>query len=113
MMFPFQKMQLEAEGFFDLINTWAEMQLVVTEDTAEIIGYGYTDEIAGAFTLLVFDWEAAIPLDRSELDIPPGSYDLIRDEDKDEVHACRGEKYYVLHDRPVTVEVVSVPEEEE
>jgi len=105
-------MQLEAEGFFDLINTWAEMQLVVTKDSATIIGDGYAYEIAKAFTLLVFDWEAAIPLDRAALDIPEGSYDLIRDEDKNEVHACRGERYYVLHDRPVRVEVVSVPEED-
>ena len=112
MQFAFQKMRLEAEGFFDLINTWAEMQLVVTKDSATIIGDGYAYEIAKAFTLLVFDWEAAIPLDRAALDIPEGSYDLIRDEDKNEVHACRGERYYVLHDRPVRVEVVSVPEED-
>ena len=42
MRYPFQKMQLEADGFYDLINTWAEMQLVVTKDSATIIGEGYT-----------------------------------------------------------------------
>lgn len=30
---------------------------------------------------------------------------------KNEVHACREEQYYVLYDRPVTVELLSVPEE--
>ncbi|MCB0614606.1 MAG: hypothetical protein KDC75_14920 [Phaeodactylibacter sp.] len=109
MKFAFQKMQLEADGFYKLINTWAEMQLVVTEDSATIIGYGYTYEIAGAFTMLVFDWEASIPIAKEGLNIPEGSYDLSRMGDK--VHACSSEKAYFLPDRPVTVEVVSVPEE--
>ncbi|MCB9295534.1 MAG: hypothetical protein H6559_20775 [Lewinellaceae bacterium] len=109
MKFAFQKMQLEADGFYKLINTWAEMQLVVAEDSATIIGYGYTYEIAGAFTMLVFDWEASIPIAKEGLNIPEGSYDLSRMGDK--VHACSREKAYFLPDRPVTVEVVSVPEE--
>jgi len=109
MRFAFQKMQLEAEGFYDLINTWAEMQLVVTKDSATIIGYGYTYEIAGAFTILVFDWEASIPLSKEGLGIPEGSYDLSRMGNI--VHACTSEKAYPLPDRPVTVEVLSVPEE--
>lgn len=103
-------MQLEAGGFFDLINTWAEMQLVVTEDSAKIIGDGYTHEIAEAFTILVFDWEASIPLSREDLDLPEGSYDLIRDEEV--VYACKDQQSHPLADRPVTVEVVSAPEEE-
>lgn len=109
MRLPFQKMQLEAEGFYDLINTWAEMQLVVTEDSAMIIGEGYTYEILKAFTNLVFDWEASIPISKEGLNIPEGSYDLSRMGDK--VHACTSEKAYPLPDRPVRVEVVSMPEE--
>ena len=109
MRFPFQKMQLEAGGFYKLINTWAEMQLVVTEESATIIGEGYTYEILKAFTALVFDWEASIPIVKAGLNIPEGSYDLSRMGDK--VHACTSEKAYFLPDRPVTVEVVSVPEE--
>ena len=109
MRYPFQKMQLEADGFYDLINTWAEMQLVVTEESATIIGEGYTYEILKAFTALVFDWEASIPIVKAGLNIPEGSYDLSRMGDK--VHACTSEKAYFLPDRPVTVEVVSVPEE--
>ena len=102
-------MQLEADGFYKLINTWAEMQLVVTKDSATIIGEGYTYEILKAFTALVFDWEASIPIAKEGLGIPEGSYDLSRMGDK--VHACTSEKAYFLPDRPVTVEVVSVPEE--
>ncbi|MCO6479472.1 MAG: hypothetical protein J5I94_22750 [Phaeodactylibacter sp.] len=109
MKFAFQKMQLEADGFYGLINTWAEMQLVVTKDSATIIGYGYAHEILEAFTLLVFDWEASIPIAKEGLGIPEGSYDLSRMGDK--VHACTSEKAYFLPDRPVTVEVVSAPEE--
>lgn len=109
MRFAFQKMQLEAESLFALIQTWAEMQLIVSEDTAAIIGYGYSDEIAGAFSILVFDWEATIPLPRHELDLPEGSYDLIRSNGL--LHACRNQQAYPLADRPVRVEVVSVPEE--
>jgi hypothetical protein len=107
--FPFQKMRLEAGSFYDLINTWAEMQLVVTEDSATIIGDGYVHEILEAFTVLVFDWEASIPLSKEGLDIPEGSYDLSRMGDI--VHACTNQKAYPLPDRPVTVEVVSMPEE--
>lgn len=109
MRFPFPKMQLEADGFYDLINTWAEMQLVVSEDSATIIGYGYTYEIAGAFTTLVFDWEASIPLSRESLGLSEGSYGLIREGDI--VYACKDQQAYPLPDRPVTVEVVSAPEE--
>ena len=109
MRYPFQKMRLEADGFYDLINTWAEMQLVVTKDSATIIGEGYTYEILKAFTALVFDWEASIPISKEGLGIPEGSYDLSRMGDK--VHACTSEKAYFLPDRPVTVEVVSMPEE--
>lgn len=109
MPYSFQKMQLEAQGFYDLIGTWAEMQLVVTQDSAVIIGDGYTYEISEAFTALVLDWEAHISLPKAELGIPEGSYDLSRKGDI--VHACRGEKFYPLADQPVALEVISVPEE--
>lgn len=109
MRFAFQKMQLEANGFYDLINTWAEMQLVVTKDAATIIGDGYTYEIAKAFTALVFDWEASIPLTKTGLNIPEGSYDLSRQGDI--VHACTAQEAYPLPDRSVTVEVISAPED--
>ena len=108
MKYPFQKLLLEAEGFIDLIGTWAEMQLVVTPDTAVIIGDGYTYDVSQALTTLVLDWEARIPLPRAALGIPGGSYDLSRKEDW--VHACRGDEYFPIADRPVVVEVVSVPE---
>jgi len=103
-------MQLEADGFYDLINTWAEMQLVVTKDSATIIGDGYTYEIAGAFTILVFDWEASIPLSKEGLGLSEGSYGLIREGAI--VYACKDQQGYPLPDRPVTVEVLSVPEED-
>ncbi|MBK8654699.1 MAG: hypothetical protein KBG02_06965 [Haliscomenobacter sp.] len=109
MPFAFQKMQLEAGSLFALISTWTEMQLIVSEDAATIIGYGYSDEIAGAFSVLVFDWEATVLIPKEELDIPPGSYDLIRD--KETLYACKEQQAYPLADRPVRVEVVSVPEE--
>lgn len=108
MKYPFQKMHLEAEGFFDLIGTWAEMQLVVSGDAAVIIGDGYTFEIAKAFTALVLDWEARIPLPRHELDLPDGAYDLSHQGSI--VFACKGQEAYPVVDRAVRVEVVSVPE---
>ena len=108
MPYPFQKIQLEAQGFYHLIGTWAEMQLVITRDAAEIIGDGYTYEIAEALTALVLEWEARIPLSKEDLEIPEGSYDLSKKGDV--VHACRGEKFYPLADRPIVVEVISVPD---
>lgn len=108
MKHPFQKMQLQADSWYALIGTWAEMQLIVRDGTAEIIGEGYTYEIARALTLLVFDWEARILLPMQELDIPAGSYDLSRQGDR--VHASSGSDYFLLPDREVVVEVVSVPE---
>ena len=109
MPFPFQKMQLEADSLYGLIGAWAEMQLIVDDEAAKIIGYGYTDEIAAAFTTLVFDWEAAISIPREELDIPAGAYDLILTEEM--LYACKDPESYSLADRPVRVEVISVPEE--
>ena len=60
MPFAFQKMQLEAGSLFALISTWTEMQLIVSEDAATISGYGYSDAIAGAFSVLVFDCDASV-----------------------------------------------------
>lgn len=109
MPFAFQKMQLEADSLLALVSTWAEMQLIVEETSATIIGYGYTDEIAEAFTILVFDWEATIILDRSQLEIPIGSYDLIRSDDQ--LFACKDQQSFILMDQPVKVAVLSVPED--
>lgn len=107
MKYPFQKIQLEAKGFYDLIGTWAEMQLVVTKDSAVIIGDGYTPEIIEALTILVLDWEASIPLPKTELELPEGSYDL--SQKGAVVNACKDKQFFPLTDRPVTVEVVSMP----
>lgn len=109
MRFAFQQMQLQADSLFALIQTWAEMQLVLTEDSAEIIGFGYSPEISEAFTLLVFDWEATIILPEADLAIPIGSYDLIRQEDM--LYACKEQRSYPLADCPVLVRVMSVPED--
>jgi hypothetical protein len=109
MPFEFQKIQLYADSLLSLINTWAEMQLIVEEDSFSIIGYGYTDEIAEAFTILVFDWEATISLQETPPDIPPGSYDLVGDEGI--IFACKDQKCFPIKDQAVIVEVLSVPEE--
>lgn len=58
-----------------LINNWVETQLIVTESSARIIGYGYAYEIAGAFSDLVLDWEATILLSQ-EPGLEAGQYDL-------------------------------------
>lgn len=108
MKYAFQKMQLEAKGFYDLIGTWAEMQLIVTDDSAVIVGDGYTSEIEEALTILVLDWEATIPLSGPGLELPTGSYDLTRKGAT--VHACMDEQFFPLADRPVVVEVAAKPE---
>jgi hypothetical protein len=108
MKYAFQKMQLEAKGFYDLIGTWAEMQLIVTDDSAVIVGDGYTSEIEEALTILVLDWEATIPLSGAGLELPAGSYDLNRKGDM--VHASQGQTSYPLPDRPVVVAVRAEPD---
>lgn len=110
MPYAFQQMRLEAESLYALINTWAETQLEVRPDAAVIVGYGYNEAISEAFTLLVFDWEATIHLDISDLDIPLGAYRLIRSQTTYLLYACSKEDSYPIPDRPVVVEVVSVPE---
>ena len=109
MKYAFQKMRLEADSLYALINNWVETHLTVTEGAAAIIGYGYAYDIAGAFSNLVLDWEATIILPRAELDLENGEYDLIMLEE--ELYACRNQQKYRLPDMAVAVEVVSVPEE--
>ncbi len=109
MKYAFQKMRLEADSFYALINTWAETHLTVTEGAAVIIGYGFAYEIAGAFSNLVLDWETTIILPEEKLELKNGEYDLIM-LDK-ELYACRNQQKYLLPDMAVTVEVVSVPED--
>ena len=110
MKYAFQKMRLEADSFHALINNWVETQLVVTDSSARIIGYGYAYEIAGAFSDLVLDWEAAILLPRQELGLEAGEYDLSMLEEG--LYAFKDQHRFPLADRPVVVEVVSVGEED-
>ncbi len=108
MRFAFQKMQLEAPSLYALIDTWAEMQLEVTDSAAVIKGYGFSHEIAKAFTTLVLDWEAKIFLARESLSLDPGTYDLVRVDEA--LFACRDQQKYLVTDRGVAVEVQSVIE---
>ncbi len=92
MQHAFQKMQLQAPSFYARIDTWAEMKLLVTDDGAHLTGYFYDKEIADAFSTLIDDWEATIPLPESELGLEPGTYELgIKDET---LHAFRKEQAF-------------------
>ncbi len=108
MKYAFTKMRLEAPSFYKLIMNWVETQLIVTPDSARIIGDGYYYEIAGAFSDLVLDWEATILLPEHP-GLETGEYDLAMVEDQ--LHAFRNQQGYPLADGPVVVEVVSVPVE--
>lgn len=110
MKYAFKTLQLEAPGFYDLIGTWAETRLRVTETDATIAGYGFTQDIAAAFTTLVLDWETRIILP-GPAGLPVGDYDLIRRDDG-MVYACHGQQAYPLPDGAVRVEVWSEPEAE-
>ncbi|MCA9731912.1 MAG: hypothetical protein H6557_09500 [Lewinellaceae bacterium] len=94
-------------GATDIFSPEPSVELMRQELT--VIPEKSTYEILKVFTALVFDWEASIRIVKAGLNIPEGSYDLSRMGDK--VHACSQEKAYFLPDRPVTVEVVSAPEE--
>lgn len=107
MKYAFQKIQLEADSFYALITTWAEMQLEITEDSATLRGYGFAPEIAEAFTTLVLDWEGEILLPALPPGLAPGAYDLIELDGL--VYACREGEKYRLEDGEVSVEIVSRP----
>ncbi len=106
MKHPFQQMRLQAESFYALITTWAEMRLEVAEDSALLRGYGFAPEIAEAFTTLVLDWEATLQLLEVPETLAPGAYELIELEGV--VYACREGGKYRLDDQKVSVEVLSV-----
>ncbi len=108
MRFAFTSMRLEAPSLYKLIMKWVETQLIVTENDARIIGYGYYYEIAGAFSDLVFDWEATILLPHPGLE--PGEYELNTIDGQ--LYAFRNRQRYSIPDGPVVVEVESVPEED-
>ena len=109
MKYAFTKMRLEAPSFYNLIMNWVEMQLVVTESSARIIGDGYYYEIAGAFSNLVLDWEATILLTQHPR-LETGEYDLgLMD---DQLYAFRNQQRYPVPDSPVEVLVEYSPEED-
>ena len=87
-----------------------ETQLIVTESSARIIGYGYAYEIAGAFSDLVLDWEATILLPRQALGLETGEYDLSMLEEG--LFAFKDQQRFPLADQRVVVEVVEVEEED-
>lgn len=101
-------MILEAGSLYDLVSTWAEMQLLVSEEAALITGYGFDPDISWALTTLTLDWEATIHLPPGHIALPAGEYDLITI--AGDLYACRNQEKFLLPDTPVTVEVVSVPE---
>lgn len=104
---PFQQLQLEAPSLYALIETWADTQLLISEEEARIVGTGYPQGIAEAFSTLVFDWEATTFLLRETLPLAEGAYDLILKDGQ--LSACRGRESVLIKDQPVQVEVVSMP----
>jgi len=97
MLYPFTHLELQADSFYDLIGTWAEMQLVVpAEGPAYLHGYGFTQDIATAFTALVLDWTARVELPPGSVQLEPGTYELIRLEAG--VFACRGGEKWLVED---------------
>jgi hypothetical protein len=109
MRFAFNKVRLETESLLSIIETWAEMQLFVTKDETYITGFGFPDDIGGAFTTLVFDWEAFIYLPQHKLNLEEGAYDILTI--GEELYAFRNQKKYFIGDGPVVVELISVPED--
>jgi len=108
MKHAFTTMRLEAPSLYQLIMKWVEMQLIVTENGARIIGDGYYYEIAGAFSDLVLDWEATIHLPHPGLE--PGAYELNTVDDR--LYAFRDQQRYPIPDGPVEVVVAYAPEED-
>lgn len=104
MKYAFQSMHLSADSFYDIIDKWVRTQLYITPDEARIEGYGYTNDVAGAFATLILDWEATIFLPITDLDLAVGQYDLIRLEEV--VYACRAGEKYPLLDQEVEVRVI-------
>jgi hypothetical protein len=97
MKYAFTQLELQADSFYDLIGTWAEMQLVVPDEGAAYLhGYGFTADIAAAFSALVLDWSARIELPADSVQLEPGEYELIRLETG--VYACRGGEKWLLGD---------------
>jgi hypothetical protein len=109
MKYAFKKMRLEADRLVPLITSWAEMQLIVTEERAVIRGFGFAHDIAEAFSALVLDWEATVFLQTSLPGLAPGAYDLtVIGED---LYAARDQQKFLVPGGPVTVEVTAVAEE--
>ena len=97
MKYAFTQLELQADSFYDLIGTWAEMQLVVPDEgPAYLHGYGFAQDIAAAFTTLVLDWSARIELPSGAVQLAPGTYELVRLEAG--VFACRGGEKWLLGD---------------
>lgn len=107
---PFQQATLQANSYYRLVQTWAEMQLVAEPERAYLHGYGYAHDIAQAFSALVLDWSAAIHLPEGTADLPPGNYDLIMQDGQ--LYACREQQRWPLPDAAVRVELLSEPEED-
>lgn len=113
----FKKAILYADSFYALLATPIEFQLTVKAYgtdllAAEIIGDGYPYETSVAFTKLIFNWEAWIRFHLlPEENIPPGTYTLIFS--KDQLLVTDDVDVYTLHDRPVEVVLIDVPEEED
>lgn len=110
MKYAFQQATLQANSYYRLIQTWAEMQLVAEPGGAYLHGYGYAHEIAEAFSALLLDWSATIRLPEGTADLPPGTYELIVLEGQ--LYACQAQQRWPLPDAAVEVELVSAPEEE-
>ena len=98
-------MRLEADSLYALIAAWADMQMIVTEESISIKGNGFVYDIAKTFSSLVQNWEASILLPPGELDAKPGNYDLLLVSEG--LYACRGKQKLLLKDGPVVVEVRS------
>lgn len=76
MKFAFSSLTLYAPSLHALLATPREWRLVQTGTTCFLEGHGLPDDIAGAFSTLVLDWEVLLFPELVMEDLAPGTYEI-------------------------------------
>jgi hypothetical protein len=101
MKYTIQKIRIEADSLYTIIDNWNKMTLEVRNDSAVLSGDGFAYDIAEAFNTLILEWEAEVALTNVPDELHPGKYELMEKEGT--VYAVHHEERYEIEDQDAVV----------
>ncbi len=103
MLLHFEYLRLRAESLYALIARPIELELLVTEHRALLVGSGFRDTVVALLGTLIPAWRSVVVLSEDELPLAPGTYSLLFQDQL--LFAWQDRESCPIADGPVTLEI--------